>query len=470
MANRKIKESLGKTKFSTTLKNISGDKVIATADTIADLNYNATLADGTVTEGAYQSEVNKLHADAIEELKNSKANVSFNPKDIAYDETMKVFELADNIDTSNYSTIILRGLLDEKGEETDVLDCSPITVENCTYIVKRTFTLNQDLVLPKNSCLCFEGGYIKSEEKHWITGVFEPSSVVIFESRYQSLFKIQNNTAFPIINENVFIDTPYNCKFNRSWFISDDAFFSNAEAVIQLQRDFLIMGIYLYLDINQYLYSVSPSRAFNFNPSKDEYQKDPFYIVISSPELYVNYIAASFLFSSYERDDEGYEHYHTIYLLLNNVAFFNLCDTETFVKSAALETSVYRGNNRINSIDGNNSTVISDSNTILPELYIELSGSNIVLQSKYNVMMMSDCFNCSISAPIIGTESTVFNYNTCKGDFQPGNPCVISHCVFDTLDTDTYYSDEAEEKGIYFCNCTLNNTTLDSYNRFKVIE
>ena len=469
MANRKIKESLGKTKFSTTLKNISGDKVIATADTIADLNYNATLADGTVTEGAYQSEVNKLHADAIEELKNSKANVSFNPKDIAYDETMKVFELADNIDTSNYSTIILRGLLDEKGEETDVLDCSPITVENCTYIVKRTFTLNQDLVLPKNSCLCFEGGYIKSEEKHWITGVFEPSSIGISGSRYQSLFKIQNNTAFPIINENVFIDTPYNCKFNRSWFISDGAFFSNAEAVIQLQRDFLIIGIYLYLDINQYLYPTYLDRALNFNPSKDEYQKELFYIAISSPELVYNVIAGYFSFSPYERDDEGYEHYHTINLLLNNVAFLNFYDTETLVTSAYLGNSQYQGATRFNSILGSNSTVILQDNTILSEHYIKLSGNNILLKSKYNVMM-SNCLNCRISAPIIGTESTVFNYNTCKGDFQPGDPCVISHCVFDTLDTATYYSDEAEEKGIYFCNCTLNNTTLDSYNRFKVIE
>lgn len=468
MANRKIKESLGKTKFSTTLKNISGDKVIATADTIADLSYNTTLADGTVTEGAYQSEVNKLHADAIEELKKSKTNVSFNPKDITYDEIMKAFEFADNIDTSNYSTIIIRGVLDDEGKETDVLDCTPITVENCTYVVKRTFTLNQDLVLPKNSCLCFEGGHIKSEENHWITGVFEPSSK-FGAVKYQSSFTIQNNTCLPIISENVFIDIPYDCKFNRSWFISDVAFFGNAEAVIQLERDFMIIGVFLYLDTNQLTYDISSSRDFNFSPLEDKYKMSPLVIRIFTPVNYTVSITGSFLFSPYRRDDENEAHYNWVILFLNNVNFTNSCASETLIMGAYLENATFTGHNRVITILGVNSLIVLNGNTMIPEYSTCLSGVALDLESKCNVYMES-CTECTVNAPIIRTKGKVFKYNTCIGDFQPGNPCVISHCIFDTLDVDTYYSDEAEEKGIYFYNSTLNNTTLDSYNRFKVIE
>lgn len=469
MANRKIKESLGKTKFSTTLKNVSGDKVIATADTIADLNYNTTLADGTVTEGAYQSEVNKLHADAIEELKNSKANVSFNPKDIAYDETMKVFEFADNIDTSNYSTIILRGVLDEEGKETDVLDCSPITVENCTYVVKRTFTLNQDLVLPKNSCLCFEGGCIKSEGTHWITGVFGPYSSEVFKPLYRSYFTIQNNTGFPIIGENVFLDVPHDNKFNRSWFISDDAFFSNAEAVIQLQRTSPILGVSLNLDSVFSIISLDSSRTYNFNPLDETRQTVPFVVEICAHFLQSNMITGSFSFSSYTRDDEGYEHYTAIALLLHNVRFNNNNETETLVMVVQGQDSSFSGKHKVYQIAGQHLTTDLTGNTIVPEMYVTVSGEYLDITGSSMVMMFG-CSNCTVNAPTIGTEDHTFIYNVCKGDFQPGSPCVISNCSFDTLDTNTYYSDEAEEKGIYFCNCTLNNTSLDSYNRFKVIE
>lgn len=147
MANRKIKESFAKTKFSTTLKNICGDKVIATADTIADLDYNATLADGIVTEGAYQSEVNKLHADAIEELK--KKGVNFNTKDIVLNENTSKYEFANPGDA-----IIARGVYDADGNETDVLDTTQFE-EGKSYIINRTFKVT-DFTLPTKVVLLFK--------------------------------------------------------------------------------------------------------------------------------------------------------------------------------------------------------------------------------------------------------------------------------------------------------------------------
>lgn len=466
MGNRKIKESLGKTKFSTTLKNICGDKVIATADTIADLNYNTTLDDGTVTEGTYQSEINKLHADAIEELKKSKGNVSFNPKDIAYDEAMNVFELADNIDTSDYSTIILRGVLDDEGNETDVLDCTPITVENCTYVVKRTFTLNQDLVLPKNSCLCFEGGRIKANEEHWITGVFELYTTAVLNSMYHSTFTIQNNNGFSIIDEKVLLDVPHNNRFNRSWFESDYAFFNNAEAVIQLQRENIILGVDLYLDNHAYLYDLSSYRTFNFNPSQDRAVTLPLIIRISSPTLYYTLLKLSFLGSSYEEDSDTF---NSIALILNNIYLFNSCETETLIIGAIIQESNFEGKNRIHDLYGLNSTINLTGNSILPNHYMYLYGRNLNFRTKYNTIIRNVLSNSTIKAPLIALEYDLFTDNICEGDFIPTR-CVIKNCVFNTLDTDKYYSDEAEAKGIYFHNCTLNNTPLDSYNRFKVIE
>lgn len=149
MANRKIKESFAKTKFSTTLKNICGDKVIATADTIADLDYKATLTDGTVTEGAYQSEVNKLHADAIEELQKSKTSVNFNTKDIVLNENTSKYEFANPGDA-----IIARGVYDADGNETDVLDTTQFE-EGKSYIINRTFKVT-DFTLPTKVVLLFK--------------------------------------------------------------------------------------------------------------------------------------------------------------------------------------------------------------------------------------------------------------------------------------------------------------------------
>jgi hypothetical protein len=466
MANRKIKESFAKTKFSTTLKNICGDKVIATADTIADLNYNATLADGTVTEGAYQSEVNKLHADAIEELKNSKANVAFNSKDIAYDDAMKVFEFADNIDTSNYSTIILRGVLDAEGKETDVLDCTPITMENCTYVVKRTFTLTQDLVLPKNSCLCFEGGCIRADESHWITGVFAENSEGS-TGYYFSSFTIQNNTGHPIIGENVLLDVPYHNTFMYSWFVNVTAFFKNAEAVTQLQRDFNIMGVHLCLDVPKVTCIIEES--INFNPPSTRAKNIPFIIVISTSytlSYRSTFISGDFMFSSYDEETDDYK---SVVLLLNNVYVKNTTNTPSLIMYMMVNSSNYYGRTKVVQIIMTSRSTVKLSSDILPNRYVTAQIIDSYLTSNYPILVM-ESYNSDITSNLIGTEASQLTNCTLKGSFETEGDCIISNCIFNTLDTDKYYSDDAEAKGIYFYNCLLNNTPLDSYNRFKVIE
>lgn len=466
MANRKIKESFAKTKFSTTLKNICGDKVIATADTIADLNYNATLADGTVTEGAYQSEVNKLHADAIEELQKSKGNVAFNPKDIVYDDVMKVFEFADNIDTSNYSTIILRGVLDAEGKETDVLDCTPITVENCTYIVKRSFTLTQDLVLPKNSCLCFEGGCIRADESHWITGVFAESSKVL-TGYYFSSFVIQNNTGHPIIGENVLLDVPYHNTFMYSWFVNVTAFFKNAEAVTQLQRDFNILGVHLCLDVPKFIHIIEES--INFNPPSTRDKDTPFIIAIST-QYFPTYrgatISGDFMFSSY---DEETNDYRSVALLLNNVYVTNDAKSSSLILQMIANSSNYSGYTKVVQIIMTSRSLVELSSDILPNRYVTANIMDSFLTSNYPILVR-ESYNSDITSNLIGTEASQLTNCTLKGSFETEGDCIISNCIFNTLDTDKYYSDDAEAKGIYFYNCLLNNTPLDSYNRFKVIE
>lgn len=463
MANRKIKESFAKTKFSTTLKNICGDKVIATADTIADLNYNATLADGTVTEGAYQSEVNKLHADAIEELKNSKANVAFNPKDIAYDEAMKVFEFADNIDTSNYSTIILRGVLDAEGKETDVLDCTPITMENCTYIVKRTFTLTQDLVLPKNSCLCFEGGFIRADESHWITGVFECNSEYL-SNYYFSSFTIQNNTGHPIIGENVLLDVPYNSAFNASWFVNATAFFKNAEAVTQLQRDNMILGIHLCLDDSKGIYIIE-DESFTFDPINRD-KTYPFIIQITSVALRRPLILGKFVFSSYDEDTDDYR---TIVLLLDNVYISNLTKTQSLLMRMQLIGAHYLGLAKVVTIFLIANSKAYLKSTILPNFYIKVEAWMSQIKTDYPILVLDSYCSC-FESDLISSELSHIENHTFTGCFEPTSDCIISNCIFDKLDTDRYYSDDAEAIGIYFYNCTLNNIPLNSYTRFKVIE
>ena len=468
MANRKIKESFAKTKFSTTLKNICGDKVIATADTIADLNYNATLADGTVTEGAYQSEVNKLHADAIEELQKSKGNVAFNPKDIVYDDVMKVFEFADNIDTSNYSTIILRGVLDAEGKETDVLDCTPITIENCTYVVKRTFTLTQDLVLPKNSCLCFEGGCIRADESHWITGVFEESSIEVLSSYYFSSFVIQNNTGHPIIGENVLLDVPYHNTLMYSWFVNVTAFFKNAEAVTQLQRDFNILGVHLCLDVPKFGHIIEES--INFNPPSTRDKNILFIIVISTQHtlLYRSAsISGDFMFSSYDEETDDYK---SIVLLLNNVRVTNNAKSSSLIMVMIANSSDYYGRTKVVQVLLLSNSYVDLSSDILPNMYIRANVLNSDLETNYPILIESTSNNANYTSNLIGTEASHLTNCTLKGNFEPEADCIISNCIFDTLDTDKYYSDDAEAKGIYFYNCLLNNTPLDSYNRFKVIE
>ena len=468
MANRKIKESFAKTKFSTTLKNICGDKVIATADTIADLNYNATLADGTVTEGAYQSEVNKLHADAIEELQKSKGNVAFNPKDIVYDDVMKVFEFADNIDTSNYSTIILRGVLDAEGKETDVLDCTPITMENCTYVVKRTFTLTQDLVLPKNSCLCFEGGCIRADESHWITGVFEENSTGVMGSYYFSSFVIQNNTGHPIIGENVLLDVPYHITFMYSWFVNVTAFFKNAEAVTQLQRDFNILGVHLCIDVPKVEHIIE--KSINFNPPSTRAQNIPFIIVIST-QYTLSYrsslISGDFMFSSY---DEETDDFRSVALLLNNVVVYNDTKMPSLIMTMMAMNSNYQGRTKVIDIYLFSNSYVYLSSDILPDRYIQAVVMNSKLETNYPILIASESNTAYYTSNLIGTEASHLTNCTLKGSFESTGDCIISNCIFDTLDTDKYYSDDAEAKGIYFYNCLLNNTLLDSYNRFKVIE
>lgn len=462
MANRKIKESFAKTKFSTTLKNICGDKVIATADTIADLNYNATLADGTVTEGAYQSEVNKLHADAIEELKKSRANVAFNNKDIAYDEAMKVFEFADNIDTSNYSTIILRGVLDAEGKETDVLDCTPITMENCTYIVKRTFTLTQDLVLPKNSCLCFEGGFIRADESHWITSVLVQFSSIL-ENYFIGSFTIQNNTGHPIIGENVLLDVPYNSTFKVSWFVNATAFFKNAVAVTQLQRDNMILGIHLYLDDSKILYNIE-NESFTFDPINRNHES-PFIIQISSVASIFSIVRGDFVFSPYDEDTGDY---NSVALLLINVQMLNVTKTHSLIVAMYLKDALYYGLTKVVYMVLQASEVELESD-ILPDVCVNVEAKMSQIKTDYPILVKDSYCSCFESDFISSRLSHIENH-AFTGCFEPTSDCIISNCIFDKLDTDRYYSDDAEANGIYFYNCMLNNIPLNSYTRFKVIE
>lgn len=213
MANRKIKESFAKTKFSTTLKNICGDKVIATADTIADLDYKATLADGTVTEGAYQSEVNKLHADAIEELQKSKTSVNFNIKDIVLNENTSKYEFANPGDA-----IIARGVYDADGNETDVLDTTQF-VANCIYIINKAFKVDS-FKLPLGVILYFEVG-----------GSFTGSSDnVTVECNYSNAIKTCSSNW---ILKNILFDYRLNkSTIYSDWFETTDEFNTYVETTI----------------------------------------------------------------------------------------------------------------------------------------------------------------------------------------------------------------------------------------------
>lgn len=473
MANRKIKESFAKTKFSTTLKNICGDKVIATADTIADLDYKATLADGTVTEGAYQSEVNKLHADAIEELKNSKANVAFNPNDIKYNDIMKAFEFADCLqDTDSYNKVIVRGILDDAKQETDIIDCSIFTHSNCVYIVNRNMELNQDLELPLNSILCFEGaGSILSFNSNWITGVpikYNWGSIVA--TLYTNGFLIQNNTGHPIF-DGVCVDIPMNVRYLYSWFLQKMDFGSNISKIMQKPRKYNYIGVTLVLDVPDL---VVPYVYLDAIP----YRSDEL-----SFNMSLLCITAELSTTIQQVNGEIQTNNDTpIVLILKNIQFHDYVEASFDIRMLFLFDAGYIGHANVSDLICHNNTIIQSSfNPSTETKQTRVQGYYCYIISTGNIIVQSVVIGYIEAPTILSMDDFQVVNVKFEGNFIP-RAGTYNNCYFKTFNygiTNLTNLDVLYPKCTFHnCYCTITNSEeefsrlkkIDSTDNFKIIE
>lgn len=421
--------------YASTLRNQMGDGIIVTADGVGDLEYDV---DGV--KGFRQSDINLKHATDIEELKKSKTSVSFNPKDIQYDEVLKAFEFADNIDTQGFSTIIARGVIGEDGVETNELDCSAFTQENCTYIIRRKFKLTQNLTMPANTCLSFEGGCLEADEEVYILGVPVVAPILGSSSVFTNNFSVHTLGHMPIIGSNVYLDVPYNLGICQSWFTDLQVFLDNISKIIKLERTVSYAGVHMCFDdvINTsdiYNLDLCPYRSIDAKLNMT-------FIKMSAPILAVLGINIKFPIAS------SFDDWAKIVLHMVNMNIISKLDTESVVYIGYLQ------NSKLYAPVSIFSAMLQDSSLELGDCQVNvLNSSNSTITAA--TILYGNITNCTLDA---------MEYD------QPTS--AATNCHFSNSAIEKYLTDIYESAGCYFVNCTVgsNYKRLDSYTKFKVID